>query len=444
MKMMLALSQLSAMIHSPIPSITHPAAPRLTKIFAMAGGTQARTDDARSNNARRSRFQSSSSGPSFVIAPNTKVYRAATAAILQPTDVVLEIGCQLGETTAMLASKASEVIGIDMDRNLDQKSNWGGAYRSHATAADAGLPSNTHLHIADPRDLLSIQELCDGRGVSVLLLDANDAVGNDLPLDLLALCRQLSRALSPSLHTLVVKSRALDRLRGQLQTSASLTSVDDGGLAGARNGWPAPLPPLRSGQARVVASMGVAEYRSAAERLLEPGMRVLEIGSHTGTSTALLVDVALARASAAVPAEATKPEVAGAEAIRCVGVDVSPSIIERARSLHPQVTAFEVADAWDLAALQRVARRHLASDIPHTGRNAEAEEEDGPDMILVDVGGLSGAHGELDTLALIRALCAAFSPTLKAIVVKSHCLRTIALQFRSGYSVVREARASAE
>ena len=145
---------------------------------------------------------------------------------MKPDDVVLECGCQLGETTAILAEKAAEVIGIDMDRSLDQKSSWGGAYRSHATASEAGLPDNTRLHIVDPHDLLAVQELCRNRGVTVLLLDANDAVGNDLPLDLLALCRQLSRVLSPSIRALIVKSRALDRLRDQLVTAASLANDD--------------------------------------------------------------------------------------------------------------------------------------------------------------------------------------------------------------------------
>ena len=132
--------------------------------------------------------------------------------------------------------------------------------------------------------------------------------------------------------------------------------------------------------------------------------------------------------------------------VRCVGVDVSASIVDRARALHPQVTAFEVADAWDLAALQRVARRHLAvppaslgaaSDPYSVDMDGQGEGMAGPELLLLDVGGLSGAHGELDTLALIRSLASAFSPTLNAIVVKSLCLRTIALQFQSGYAIAR-------
>eukprot|EP00966_Prymnesium_polylepis_P191222 4432013-Prymnesium_polylepis.1 len=62
----------------------------------------------------------------------------------------------------------------------------------------------------------------------------------------------------------------------------------------------------------VVATVGVAEYRRAALQLLEAGGSALEIGSHTGTSTAMLHDAAAARGG------------------RCVGVDVSESIIKRA------------------------------------------------------------------------------------------------------------------
>ena len=398
----------------------------------MAGGTQQREATDAANNARRSRFHSSSIGPDLVVAPSNKVYRNAAAALLRPDDVVLECGCQLGATTAVLANNAKTVIGIDMARSLDRSSNWGGAYRSHATAREAGLPDNTVLHIADPRDLLSIQELCRDEAVSVILIDANDAVGNDLPLDLLALVRQLSRALAPSLRTVLVKSRLLDRLRSQLASAASIIDEvggeggrEGGGEGGGKGGELPPLPPLRSGAVRIVGAMGVLEYRGAAERLLEPGYRVLEIGCHTGTSTAQLAD--------------------HAATIACAGVDVSASIIERARKLHPQVSAFEVCDAWDVAGLLRVARRHLPAHADHSisssggGKEAEA----GPELLLVDVGGLSGAHGELDTLALIRTLGSAFSPTLKAIVVKSLCLRTLALQLSSGYAVARDAAGEA-
>ena len=80
----------------------------------MAGGTQQREATDAANNARRSRFHSSSIGPDLVVAPSNKVYRNAAAALLRPDDVVLECGCQLGATTAVLANNAKTVIGIDM------------------------------------------------------------------------------------------------------------------------------------------------------------------------------------------------------------------------------------------------------------------------------------------------------------------------------------------
>ena len=114
-----------------------------------------------------------------------------------------------------------------------------------------------------------------------------------------------------------------------------------------------------------------------------------------------------------------------------MGVDISASIIERARSEHPEAT-FDVCDAWDLAGLQASARAHLARDGDLDGDLA------GPEMVMVDVGGLSGAHGELDALALVRALAASFGPNLKAMVIKSHCLRTLALTLRSGHAVAKQ------
>jgi len=85
-----------------------------------------------------------------------------------------------------------------------------------------------------------------------------------------------------------------------------------------------------------------------------------------------------------------------------LGVDVGTSIITSAKEQHPGVD-FMVGDAWGVSGL---ARR-------------------GPwDAVFVDVGGLSGADGTLDALALARSLGAALEP--RAIVLKSKCLRQMA------------------
>ena len=107
---------------------------------------------------------------------------------------------------------------------------------------------------------------------------------------------------------------------------------------------------------------------------------------------------------------------------------MSGSIVKRAEKLHPQHSNlnFEVGDAWSVLGLQK-ACREMVSD----GGGA------GPQLLCVDVGGLSGAHGELDLLALLQQLASTFGDSLEAIVVKSHCLRSTAMQLRSAAAVAR-------
>ena len=43
---------------------------------------------------------------------------------------------------------------------------------------------------------------------------------------------------------------------------------------------------------------------------------------------------------------------------------------------------------------------------------------------MLDVGGLSSSHGELDSISLVQALAGAFDErSVTAIVSKSHCLK---------------------
>ena len=67
---------------------------------------------------------------------------------------------------------------------------------------------------------------------------------------------------------------------------------------------------------------------------------------------------------------------------------MSESIVRGAREYHPK-TRFEVCDGWDVRALL---------DLYSNGTPE-------PDLILVDIGGLSSVHGELEALGLLRLLC---------------------------------------
>eukprot|EP00965_Chrysotila_dentata_P217774 6190214-Pleurochrysis_carterae.AAC.1 len=397
--------------------------------------------------------------------------------LVRSDDTVLEIGCQLTESTRILSTLAARVEGVDILRELNGRSCQANTYRAHESGEAAGMP-NVQMHMCTPWDLATIQAECGS--ADMVFVDVNHLVGSDLMLESLSLARQLLR-IQPAARALVIKSRALYALQRQLVPASKLASVILRGKA---------LAPASA--ALIVTTVGVTEYRSAALQLLLhlPRNRVLEIGCHTGTSTALLHAAASARGGG------------------CIGVDVSSAIIARARAAHPHVL-FDVCDGWDVRGLLRVAAhgeaavwgdavnsREGAAQPEHAGRdvpaviksgkdtmkargadnaggargsggaenarllenmsNAEGSRETGiagreadgfrfssalaartvddawsVDMVCVDVGGVSGAHGELDAVALLQLLSRAFGDSLRAVVVKSHCLRTASFALRA-------------
>ena len=242
------------------------------------------------------------------------------------------------------------------------------------------------LHLLDPRD-----DRMTAGGVRRpqrlrAVVDVNQIVGNDLPLEALALCRQLVRCFRQ--RVVLVKSRALSLLQQRLMTSIGSRSSCRRRTATANHSS---------------AAVGVAACRAAALRLLKPGWHVL------GSAATRARRRALRRGRRAVGGN------------RVVQVDVSASIVKRAEKLHTHSNLnFEVGDAWSVLGLQKACREMRASDGDAAGRQ----------LLCVDVGGLSGAHGELDLLALLQQLASAFGDSLEAIVVKSHC-RSTAMQLRA-------------
>ena len=145
------------------------ARPALLSAQPPAGSAR-RAPPAGATDARRSRFRREG-GPPIVCAPSLAAYQAALREHVLPGDTVVEVGCQLGGTTALLAERAGRVFGVDMARDLAssavRKSN--AAYRQHATPADAGLPEHVSLALLDPWDGAAMGALTDGLEVDVLL-----------------------------------------------------------------------------------------------------------------------------------------------------------------------------------------------------------------------------------------------------------------------------------
>ena len=70
-----------------------------------AGGAR-RAPPAGATDARRSRFRRKGGTP-IVCAPSLAAYQAALREHVLPGDTVVEVGCQLGGTTALLAERAA-------------------------------------------------------------------------------------------------------------------------------------------------------------------------------------------------------------------------------------------------------------------------------------------------------------------------------------------------
>eukprot|EP00978_Attheya_sp_CCMP212_P003884 scaffold8275_cov54-Attheya_sp.AAC.1 len=148
----------------------------------------------------------------------------------------------------------------------------------------------------------------------------------------------------------------------------------------------------------LVATVGVQEYRRTIPYAIRPKDTVLEVGCHLGTTTALLYE------------EVTVDE--ATDGGSCIGVDISRSIVEGAEKRHSHVT-FAVGSAWDTALLLRLKQQHFSQ-----------YKTWGYDVVYVDVGGLSGANGLLEALALLNALGQALEP--RCIVIKSLCMQRLA------------------
>lgn len=230
--------------------------------------------------------------------------------------------------------------------------------------------------------------------INIICIELGNVHGNDLLFDSIALIRLLRSMFSTNAgdtRMILVKSKLL------AMHARSFHNVDDfNNVGGMKNPT---LVKSSNGVVQVVGAVGVEKYRATIPFVVRPGDHVLEIGCHHGKTTDLL-------AKATESAKST------------VGVDIGKVCIRRARENYGDCgIRFEVADAWDTAKL-------ISFDAAFH-------------VIYVDVGGLSGADGEFEALALVRQLCCAFKSSLRCIVVKSRCLRDHAVTWRHSDNLLR-------
>ena len=302
----------------------------------------------------------------IIAAPSAKELERVAPQLISNGDSVLSAGVALESQAEMLKrlAGAGRVVAVDVPRKESRS-------RQELFRSDDDVRPLTRA--GDVVSALRPDECFD-----CVVIDAAALLGFDLPLDTLALCETLRRRQETP-PTVLVRSSALATLAGRLAAGDDLTRIAR--ILRMHDERPS-LDNTRIYEAQpvIVGARGVREYRNCIDTVVRPGDRVLELGCHFGTTTAMLAN-------------------AGSYAL---GVDVGTSIIAAAKEQHPTID-FKVGDAWGVGGLARL----------------------GPwDAVFVDVGGLSGADGTLDALALARSLGAALEP--RAIVMKSKCLRQLA------------------
>ncbi|GMI09789.1 hypothetical protein TrRE_jg12866, partial [Triparma retinervis] len=246
---------------------------------------------------------------------------------------------------------------------------------------------------------------------NVIVCDIQAMTGNDLPtqMETISTVRDLLALPETPPTTVIIKSAALNTLAWRLVHSQRLFDgtdslpLEDGGFPPTEPIKDRPPMPSLNGLPPIVATVGVENYRRAIPYTVRTGDAVLEVGCHAGTTTTLLTKAA-------------------GEGGGAIGVDIGPSILEQAKKNYPE-TMFSVGDAWRTAELARICDRLFPPP-----SNSHPSSRAGYDVIYVDVGGLSGADGLLDSLSLLDGLSFALEP--RVIVIKSLCIRRLASSLR--------------
>ncbi len=127
----------------------------------------------------------------YLATRGVKEYRATIPQLVGASDSVLELGCEWGTTTALLAGQARLVIGSDVSREVVNQ----------ARVKHPGIRFEV-LDAFDVRTLLQLEI-----AFTKIYLDLSGISGYRSLLDLIALLNTYSAVLGPD--TIVVKSGAL-------------------------------------------------------------------------------------------------------------------------------------------------------------------------------------------------------------------------------------------
>jgi len=127
----------------------------------------------------------------FIAVRNVKEYRETIPVWVNENDVILEIGCEWGTTTEVLAQHCKEVIGTDLSLECIQRARE--------------MRPNLHFEVLDGFDVLSAFNM--GKKFTKVYIDISGISGYRSLLDVISLLTMYSTVLRP--EVIVVKSGAL-------------------------------------------------------------------------------------------------------------------------------------------------------------------------------------------------------------------------------------------
>jgi len=139
----------------------------------------------------------------LIIVSSARYYRKLAGNEVNKTDLVLEVGCSTGETTRILAQRASRVVALDHSRGM--------VTRTRETIGDDAGVEVCHL---DGRDLKGILDLIPKPDVIFLDMGGTQLLGNTA-----AILRSYLHVFNPRLY--VVRSIELAAL------SSLITEIEE-------------------------------------------------------------------------------------------------------------------------------------------------------------------------------------------------------------------------
>lgn len=353
-----------------------------------------------------SSFSSRKNAPPPIIAcsSTTEVHRAISLYI-KPQDFVLELGAQLSDTSTHLCrtiGSDGRAVLVDVKRKDATSGRCSNRNTAPFIASNEDGESSNEESFLDRVQYEELEQfdhwrsLTKGKSYQAMVLDVGSMIGNDLYLSALSLAGEFIANQENPPRVIIVKSKTLSNLARRIVHSQRLL---DGSTI---------LPDIleRTHNPIVVPCVGVNEYRRTIPFLVNGGDDVIEVGCHFGRTTTLLHDAVI-------------KEEGGADGEQgqgfCAGVDIGPKIIANAKKQYPEIN-FEVVDAWNTLDLLKVKAEHCAVGTSMLGY----------DVVYADIGGLSGAYGLLESLALLDAIAKALEP--RSIVIKSLCMNRLASQ----------------